>query len=271
MCWAVGATMLWLTFRLVHKEKFAFAFFAFIAALVFCACGLTWVQGLMKTEIISVVTRSMKEYGKKLDEFQNTTTNIHTELDQHQKDLEVQQAQIRKAQTNIVTQEDNITNQYAKIASLQSKLEATETNIAEQEKRIEDVEFLVKNLFSKMTNELVSGTDSNLVTVLCFTNGASQVFIKLQNAPIAQSLNCIVHGNVAQYPLESMLNVRNVVTTYFLPGNNPRDLTFNFQYVPDTRETNRYNKITFEGTKVFFDGQHFIFNQDRESGNATSQ
>ena len=274
VCFAFGGAILWLTFRLVRKEKFAFAIFAFIAALICFSCGLTWVQGLMKTQIISVVTSTLKEYGKKLDDFQNTTTNIQAELDQHQaqingqqRELKTQQVEIGKAQTNIITQQGNIARQYVEVQSLQKNLDDTETNISQQQKRLEDVEFLVKNLFSKMTTEHILGNDSNLVKVLQFTNGASQVFIMLQNSAIHMSVQCIVQPrNTGQYPLIGKLSYANVFSCYFGPNSNPRDMTFDLTYVLDTQETNRIKNVTFDGTKAFFDGQHVPLAQDRDSG-----
>jgi predicted cation transporter len=60
---AVGVALLVLTFKLVHKEKYSFAFFVFIVAVVSFLLTATWFQGLMKTGVISTVTSTLKLYG----------------------------------------------------------------------------------------------------------------------------------------------------------------------------------------------------------------
>ena len=282
VCWLFGGGLLYLAFRLVHKDKWGFASVVSVLVAVSILCGQSWFQGFMKSEITSVATSTLQKYGDKLDDFQNTVTNMkgelarhqkqigehQTELERHQKDLGIQQGEIGKAQTNIATQQGNISRQYGEVETLQRKLDDAETNIAQQQARIEDVEFLVKNLFSKMTVDDVLATNSELVKVLWFTNGAGQVFVKLQHPAIAKSVQGFIKGPGGQGPLISIMSFRNVASFYIEPpkldfGN----ARFILQYVQDTRETNTFEKIEFDGTKVFFDGRRILgLNQDKETG-----
>jgi hypothetical protein len=81
---ALGVALLVLTFKLVHKDKYSFAFFVFVTAVVSFLLTATWFQGLMKTGVISTVVSTLKLYGNRLDDFQTTITGMGNELSNHQ-------------------------------------------------------------------------------------------------------------------------------------------------------------------------------------------
>lgn len=228
--WAIGIALLVLVYRLVHKEKFTFAFFAFTASLVCLLCGTSWFQGLMKTKIISVVTVTLKDYGKKLDDFQRTTSDMQREMDEAQ----------------------------SKLRQSQSELATAQTNISVQQAKIENVETLVNNLFSKMTYENIFATDTNRFFKRQLTNGDWQVFVVLKNVPIRQSIQGTVdsgeiEGWFPQIMKQPVPTSRNVVLQRFDKDWPFEKTKFSIQYVKDSRDTNLVREVRFVGDEVFFD------------------
>ena len=269
LCWLAGAAFLVLAFRAIHKDKFGLAGTCIFLAAFSLLSGQPWFQGLAKTWIVSNVGARLAALGKQMDDVQTTTGKMQTELSDHQKQLELQQKEINESQgrlrtnqTEIAVQQDAITNHYRAIRDTQIKVSIAQTNLDNQEKRLEDVQFLVENLFSKMATEDFSGSDSNSVTILTFSNGAQQVFFKLKEVPVLNSLQG-VQLSPMQMPLVDVGYEENIAFTYFEPASGPGNSKFQFRYVPDSRRTNRYNKVRVEGTKVLMDGHwiHFIQNE----------
>jgi TolA-binding protein len=256
----------------MHKDRFGLAAsWGFITAFFFL-CGLPWFQGLAKTWIVSHVGDRLTALSKQMDDVQVTTSKMQTELaahqsqlDQHQKEITEAQAKLGTNQTDIARQQSNITNQYRELSEIQNQVATAQTNLDAQEKKVEDVEFLVQNLFSKMVTEDILGSDTNRVKILNFSDGASQAFIFLEKAAVPNSIHCVgqnKHFFGSQFPLTGLNNIYNVAISYFGAGNNPAEMRFSIQYLPDTRETNTVKLIEFRGTQVYFDGNWFRFNQD---------
>ena len=278
LCWLMGIGLLVLAFRFVHKDKWGAAGSSLVLGAFLFFCGLGWVEGLAKTWIVSNINAKLAGLGKQLDDVQKTTSGMQselsdhqkaidkhqTELNDHQKELNDQQGKIRDAQSDIGVHQGNIKNQFDQISTMQAALALTETNIDTQQKKIEDVEFLVNTLYSKMTAEHFAGSDSNKVKVLHFGNDASQAFFTLQDVPVMNSVQITAQGDT-QYPLISVVSIANVATTYFNKGNDPANLTFTVQYVKDTRQTNRIKDVSFKGNKVFLDGKYYPFIQDSDA------
>jgi len=119
-CWAVASAFLVTAFRFLQKERISLAFTVFIFAAIFFFCSLSGVQGLLKTGMLSAVTKQLIEYGEKLNTFQLTMDKMNRELSEQQEQIESQQirlkgqeSRIRNTQANIAAQQENITNQYS--------------------------------------------------------------------------------------------------------------------------------------------------------------
>lgn len=261
----VGIALLVLTFKLVHKEKFPFALFVFISALASFLLSATFFQGLMKTGVISTVVSTLKLYGNRLDDFQTTITNMGNELSKHQTQIETQQMalanqeiKIQTAQTNITSQQENIANQYQQISSVQSDLAIAQTNLNVQAVKIQNVEFLVDNLFSKMVFEDISASDTNRFASIHQTNGTDVVFFLLKNAPIPGSFQGTIKGggglNIPQ-TMENPVQTTKNFLLWHLSGFDLKQTSFSFQYVKDTRETNLFQKLEVRDNIIFLDGK----------------
>lgn len=263
----IGIWLLVLTFKLVHKEKYSFALIVFITAIGAFLLSATWFQGLMKTGVIGAVTSTLKIYGDRLDGFQNTITTMGNELADHQSKIDEQQkllgdqeAKIQDAQTNIALQQQNITNQYYTISSVQGDLAAAQTNLDTQAAKIQDVEFLVDNLFSKTVFENISGDDTNKAVAITNVDGREMVFIKLEHIPIQESIQITVndYAGVVDIPMEleqrEFVTYKNLIYAG-LYGYNVQKAAFYIKYVQDTRQTNIINTIVWQNGWLYGDGK----------------
>jgi hypothetical protein len=135
-------------------------------------------------------------------------------------------------------------NQYHQISVVQSELATAQTNFVAQEKELADVEYWVKNLYAKMTNETFSLTDTNHVLIATSSNGRQQLFIRLSQVPISGSVEeNIQSANIEQlrYPLSKGI-IRNIMKID-LYNYDVNSTTISFHYVADTRETNYYRQM----------------------------
>jgi hypothetical protein len=221
----------------------------------------------MKTGVISTVVSTLKLYGNRLDDFQTTITGMGNELSNHQSQIVIQQraladqeGKIQSAQTNVASQQENITNQYRQISSVQSDLAIAQTNLNVQAAKIQNVEFLVDNLFSKMVFAHFSTSDTNQVATVNITNDADQVIVKLTSAPIPGSIQTYIRpGGPFDIPqnIQTPLVVYKNVIMYRVYKYDMKTTLFSIQYVIDTRETNLFQTIVVRGKQCFVDNMLF--------------
>ena len=173
VCWAFAILLIAVALRFLVKEKLSFALVLCLCAVGFAFFGLSGVQGLLKTGLLLTVKDSLVKYGDKLEGFQTNVASMRAELaehqtliDKHQKELTDQQATIRLAHTQLL----------------------------EQQKRLVDVQFLVTNLFGKVTYENIACSDTNRCCKEQLTNGDWRVFVKLKYAAIPRSLQASVNA-----------------------------------------------------------------------------
>ncbi len=84
LCWAFAFLLLAAAFRYLVKEKLSLAFTLCLFAIAFGFCGLSGVQGLLKTGLLLTVKDSLVKYGEKLETFQTNVATMKEELSQHQ-------------------------------------------------------------------------------------------------------------------------------------------------------------------------------------------
>ncbi len=266
VCWAIGLLLIVAAFRYLVKEKLSFSFVLCLCAIAFFFFGLSGVQGLLKTGLILTVKDSLVQYGEKLDGFQTNVwamrsqLNVHqTQIDEHQKELNDQQAKIRITQLNLAAQEENITNQYQQISALQGKLTSAQTNIDQQENQLQDVTYWVDHLYSNMTNETFSLTDTNRVVIKNDTNGFSCVCFKLAYTPIRQSVQGLyLSGGGLNIPIpmdQPAISYGNLLFQDIV-GFDLNSTRLQLQYVRDTRRTNlvaNIGRIKFIGSGAVVD------------------
>lgn len=182
--------------------------------------------------------------------------------------IEAKQKSVDAIQQTVTAKDDliiSLTNQFYKMVAFQADLATAQTNLVQQQKKLEDVEFIVENLFAKMTSESLSGSDSNRVVVLNKTNNAVQLLVKLESVPIEGSLQLIVttpsiSGRGQQMlPLKRGITIKNVVMLKLLDFD-LSTTSFGFQYAIDTRQTNLIHKVEAVEGDAIFDGRRIHLN-----------
>jgi seryl-tRNA synthetase len=262
-----GLAFLVLAYRLVHKEKYAAFWYVCLMAAASFLCGQPWFQGLAKTWIISNVNSKLQAIGSQIDEVQKTTQQMQEQLSSHQKqitqsqkELEAVQTQIRNTQLKVMGSQADITNQYHELFALQRQLAITQTNLDSQEKKLEDVEYLVSNIFSKTANETIHGEDTNRICILNNWGSIKRIAFLLEHAAVPNSISGILWspGTLVQIPiLPIRTSNHNLILSSFDNLDNLKGAEFHFQYVADTRDTNLIRNVSLEGTNaviLFKDG-----------------
>lgn len=281
LCWGFAFLFLLVAVYFAHKGSLAYAFVILLMSIFCCFSGFSSVQALLKTHMLWLVTDSLKSYGEKIDNYQNTVADIQnrmskrqTEFESNQTKLVIQinnyqkrlnevQEQIGKAEHTVLTQQSEITNQFQKISSVQSGLATVQTNIYTQQEKLTNIESLVNVLFSNTQDEEFGGFDTNKVLILNL-GGIQQVIFKLNFAPVPNTVQAIMSGGsiLGQMPiLPNMAQIRNILSTRFQNGMELRGAKFHFRYIKDIRETNLVQHITQLSTNVvFLDNLRWVIN-----------
>lgn len=253
--------LFWKAFKLYDNNKNAAGhLMAVIAASIFL-CSVPWFQGWAKSFIASNIISKLNSLGKQVNTVQETTTEMHTQLDKHQKELDVVQAKIREAESNVLSQQIDITNQFHQISMVQSDLASAQTNLLVQQKILTNVESLVNILFSNTEDEEFSTSDTNKVIILKL-GGVQQVVLKLKHAPIPYTIQALLtQGSSGQTPLlPTMGQTANVLFTKFYNEVNLNGVSFHIRYIKDTRTTNTIQNMAIVGSNsVSFDGRAVQF------------
>ena len=80
-CVVMGFVFLRVAYRWLDKpDKLGQAFLFFLVAIGFFVCTLSGVQNLIKTNILWRFTKSLEEYGNKIDTFQTSVTEMRDDL-----------------------------------------------------------------------------------------------------------------------------------------------------------------------------------------------
>lgn len=261
-CWAVTATLLILAYKALHKDKWGFAGTCVLLGCCFAVFGLPTFQGLGETWLQSAIYSKLTALGEQVNSIQETTGKMQAELNQHQtnidihqKELNEQQAKIRIAQKDIASEHSGLTNQFFQLSALETKLTSAQTNIEQEQSALKDVQFLVDNLYSKVTFETLAATDTNRCTVMVLPDGSKRVFFQLKYCPIPKSVQGTVNSLFWPQSLQPPLAItKNILTLGFDSNWNTGTLVLNVQYIPDTRNSNVVKHLDVKGQQLFLDG-----------------
>jgi hypothetical protein len=187
--------------------------------------------------------------------------NHQTQINKHQQELDEVQLKIRNAEFDVANQQTNISQQYLQISMVQSDLASAQTNLDSQQKKISDVEYLVDNIFSKMTTETIRGDDTNRV---CRIHTHGMVFFKLDGVPIHNSAHIVeMKSGAGNTPLIlNQIQILNVISFNFGGSwDDWKDGEFNIEYVKDIRQTNTIQFIETTTNELILDHSvHVPFN-----------
>lgn len=253
LCICAAITLFYFANKQLDKDKSGNALSLVFAAVFIFFCGLPWFQGLAKTWIISNVREKLQALGTNIDNVQATVATMQNELSNHQAQIDKHQTEINMAQGALRTNQNEIAVQ-------QTNLAIAQTTIDTQQKQISDVQYFVKNLYSKTYVEQFEFSDTNRVFILQVDKGTKQLFLKLKYVPLRNS----VEGNIDcgiltlnAFPV-IMNSFRNFAHQTVTGDADLRNCKMQIRYVRDARETNLYQHIEFVGTDVFLDGKKLL-------------
>jgi hypothetical protein len=220
--------LLLLAYKLYAKDRIPSAVLVVWASVFIFLCSWPWFQGWAKSFFASTITTQLKELGRQVNTVQETTTEMHKQLEKHQSEIDNHQKQLNGIQLNI---------------------KSDQTNLDAEERRLSDVEYWVKNIYEKVTDEDFAASDTNHVLVgnvrMDNTTNQEVYLIRLSHVPITNS----VESYVKSKPLEieqRMYMVKWGLNIFEAPmeGFNPTNTSLSFHYVIDTRETNFFKDMS---------------------------
>jgi hypothetical protein len=224
--------LFWLAYKLYDKDKIAGGGLVVVIGALILLCSFPWFQGWAKSFIASQITSKLTALGQQVNTVQETTTEMHKELENHQTQIDEHQKELDEVQAKIRTAETNVIND--------------QSNLASQEKELSDVEYWVKHLYGNMTNETISLADTNHVLVALSSNGVQHLFVRLDQVPIAGSVQAYLRSG--NNPIQEILYpyrggfIKNIMEFNTI-GYDANSTTFFLHYVADTRETNIYRQM----------------------------
>lgn len=263
LCWAFAFFLVYMAFQFVKAEKLGEGLVVLFIAVGIFLCGLSAVQGLLKTGIVSKVNDSLVEYSKKLDGFQTNIEDARLEINRQQSNISGQYLQISNLQNSLQSAEKDIAAQFTTNVALQDKIATYQTKLEAQQARIENIAKQVDTIFANTENEVFSGSDSDAVIYKVKNDGAFLVCFKLKNSAVTNSVRGITMFQTGvQLPMLPPINLHNIlICGYVQAGNSIEDFKrshFSFEYVKDVNATEFVKTLELRDNKVFVDGKELI-------------
>lgn len=265
--------LLGLAYQMLNKGKeWKSAFVAVLSVVVLLSC-FNWFQGWAKSVMTTHILSKLEFIGQQVNTVQETTalmlndlsnqvsivkqTNalLIAELSNHQTAIDSHQKELDKVQGKIIGQELDITNQFHTITLMTSNLNTLGTNLDDQTKKLSTVEYWVHNIFDNMTNEAVYTSDTNRVFSITLTNKSVCYFVRLDHAPIINSVEAYARdGNsLTEVRMPSSVLYKNIITIGGY-GFNTNSTSIYLKYVIDTRETNLFYQLHQDWLSISPDG-----------------
>jgi hypothetical protein len=132
LCWAFALFVLRAAFLFIKDGKLGEAFVILILAMLSFVCGLSAVQGLLKTGVLLKVNESLIGYGKKLDVFQTNIEDARLEINRQQTNIASQYVQISNLQKSLTIAQMDFTKESQANLTLQNQNALYQNNIAKK-------------------------------------------------------------------------------------------------------------------------------------------
>jgi hypothetical protein len=200
------------------------------------------------------------------DEIYTQQKRLHLQQDQvskAQEKIKIQQKSIDVQHQKIIIQQESLDSQERELAGIQNRLVQAQERVQQQQKHIEDVEFLVRNLFEKTKIEILRASDTNRVAYVSHGDKAIRILFLLEEVPIRNS----VHGYFDNSPMKPPIPTsRNVAFPIFeAKWDDCKNKEFRFSYVPDPKARGKFSKMEVKDDRLFLDDKPF--NVDIEKSN----
>ena len=260
-----GIYFLFLSYRMYIKGWKVSTSLCVIVGVVTILGAQDWVQGFLKTEVVQL----LYSYSAKINSYHKTVGELEVKVREHQNKLDVHQRELDEQQKRIILTQGIISNQQSSMAHqanliiqqeltiktqtievLKAQRDVVETGckVSEQQRQIDNVDYLVKNLFNNTITEEIQGADTNRILIISHGEGACIIGIKLKYSALPKSVHG-VYNSMSFMP--SPAQFRNIITAIGV-GKKEQWNTgrYYFTYVVDTRETNLVeNMLTSEHDK----------------------
>lgn len=263
VCWLFATAFFCFAVFLLKNKEVAYSFTAFMISVAACFCGLSGVQGLLKTHVLWTVTDSLDNYGKKIDSYSTTMADMQLKILDQQKALKLNeetfkktidgvkgdlisqqsrlhsnqlalksvQDKIESAQKEVSSQQLHVSDQFEQISNLQFQLNTEQTNLATQEETLTNVQTSLDSLFANTVDEDLYATESNRVVILK-PPGIARVFLRLKYAPIPNSVQVIAQSKTAQFPLfPTVSQSKNILESQFFSEMDFSGMLFHVRYI----------------------------------------
>jgi hypothetical protein len=261
----IGAFFLWLAYRNFEKGKQAASVVFGVIGALFLVSGLPWFQGVAKTWMVGNINTRMEALKEEVAKAQATAGELRAQLADHQKQIAAHQQELESARIGLEETHGrvaDITNQFSRLETMESGLKTAQTNVDLQQRKIQDVEYLVDNLFSKLVIEEIRGSDTDRVVQVSHTNDAYRVAIILQHVPIERSIQ-LEYVNGLGLPIPQTFTpqkevYKNIVFMCLHKANPETDL-FTVRYYQDTRNPELARLIKASDGAVAVDGMYVDF------------
>lgn len=197
-----------LAYKFFKKEKYPTCTMLVTIAAFIMLCSFPWFQGWAKAYFASNISSKLEALGQQVNTVQQITTEMQNRLANHQRELEEAQ-----------------------------------TNLNAQEIKLSDVEYWIKNIYEKVTDEDFSGDDTNHV-LIGKINDQQVYFLRLSHIPITNSVEAFVKSK--PFDIEQRLFVyRWGVNIWEAPMNGftASNTSLSIHYITDTRATNYFKTM----------------------------
>lgn len=217
----------------------------------------------IKNETLSKQNASLEASLQSLKAVNEERTIKITELQLEVQNLRIAYIPFQNLAKDIIGSTD--TNSMKKLLGILTNLvetskqqNATISNLQDQLKIQTDPKTQAANLQLLSTNQIVMGSNTNLVSYLFETNGASRIILKLKHVPLANSLKITaINPPSSQLTLLHDLH-NNIAFCNFEPSPTPLDLhnwRFNINYIINPAATKLVNTVCISNANIYLDGE----------------
>lgn len=212
---------------LFKKGNTRLLFCCILISAVLILSSQKWFQGFLETGFIHII----RQYGKKLSDFNETLISIQSQLE---------------------TQQKNIIESQNSISIVQNK-------IIEQQEKLENIESIVKNTFERIKNEVFSYLNKDRMIIAEHSKQHATIILILSETPIPQTIRLQYH--IFSQPTDAY-NISNNLLKINWGGTVEglfSEKLFYVTYVPDPIKRDMKSIVTTKDGIIYIDNQPIIF------------
>lgn len=250
----------------------AFSVVLFFTGLSLFLANHPAFRGFFQSSVISLFVSQAESYGQQLNKFYTAVERVQGDLQNTSSNLLAQQAQNTGIQSNLqrafedlhnqsvaletskrrieqlagqlATAQTNLLAQQNDVVSLVSKLTQMRKSLDAQEQKLSDVESMTIALYEQRMREEYFISDTNHVVVGQKPDGAYHIYISLEHAPIAQSIDINLPSFTLYKGCWSVVD-NNVILIQLATGSfdSFKTAPFMITYTPDPKRKTAHTRL----------------------------